>query len=176
MKKILLLMTWGFISLFGAQLTLINGEVKAHTEVFGDANIEPKTNIITSHLTMKQGINSIRGYVNVSILKLHSDNDTRDEHMEEALESDKYPLARFDFLNIKKHQKTYSIEGTLTFHGVKHPLTIDALVTDDGKKIKIKGKTAFKLSEYKIKPIKMLFLTVRDRIDIAINVTFKKSK
>jgi polyisoprenoid-binding protein YceI len=96
--------------------------------------------------------------------------------MGKALESDKYPLARFDFLKITKNKKKYSIKGTLTFHGVKHPLTINADISDNGKNISIKGKTAFKLSEYKIKPIKMLFLTVRDRIDIAINATFKKSK
>ncbi len=170
MKKTVLVSLLSLSSLFAQTLVLQQGTVTAHTEVFGDSHIEPATKRITSHLTMDEGIASIHGSVDVSIKKLKSDNAKRDAHMEEALQSDTYPLAHFTFQKVSKN----GIDGVLKFHGVQHPLHIDATVTDNGPTVKIKGKSHISLADYKVKPIKLFLMTVRDRIDLRINVTFTK--
>ncbi len=175
MKKIILLSILTLSTSLMAQKLVVNhGIVKAHTEVFGDSSIEPATTVIISHLTMGKGITSMKGSIDVSILKLKSDNSKRDEHMVEALESKNYPLSTYTFSSVKKASHGYTIDGILNFHGVQKPLQINADITKEGREIIFHGKSSFLLSDYKVKPIKLFFLTVRNKIDLAIDVTFKK--
>lgn len=170
MKKTVLVSLLTFSTLFANSLVVKNGIVKAHTEVFGDSHIDPSTRAITSHLTMDKDINSISGAVDISIKKLKSDNAKRDKHMQKALQSNIYPLSHYTFTKVTDN----GIDGVLEFHGVKHPLHIDGTVKDNGKTVTIKGESHISLTDYKVKPIKLLFLTVRDRIDLNIDVTFNK--
>ena len=174
MQKTLLISLLTLSSLFAQNLVVTQGQVKAHTEVFGDKHIEPLTKSIVSHLQMDGDITSIKGSVDVSVLKLKSDNADRDEHMVKALESKAYPLASYTFKKVQKNDKGYVIDGVLKFHGVSRPLKVYADIQDKGNTLLLKGKSSFKLSDYRVKPIKLLFMTVRDKIDLKINVTFKK--
>ena len=174
MKKILCLSLLTASALCANTLVVSKGIVNAHTEVFGDSSINPSTKSITSHLKMDKTIESLNGSVDVSITKLKSDNSSRDEHMDEALESKKYPVAHYRFKKVSKTASGYKIDGVLSFHGVQRPLQIDAHITDRGQSIEIKGKGHFLLSSYHVKPIKLLLLTVRDRIDLQIDVNLKK--
>ena len=54
MKKMILLSVLTASSLMAAKLTVAQGTVQAHTEVFGDSMINPGTSSITSHLTMEK--------------------------------------------------------------------------------------------------------------------------
>ena len=161
-------------SLMAGKLVVVQGTVQAHTEVFGDSTINPETHSITSHLSMNKGVGSLKGSVDIGVSKLKSDNTDRDEHMFKVLESSKYPSAKFTFKKIGKTTKGYAISGILNFHGVKKPLTVYADIKEDKKHLSIQGKASFLLSNYNIKPIKMLFLTVRDKIDLKISIQFKK--
>jgi len=174
MKKTLLLSLFAASSLMASSLIVTTGSVKAHTEVFGDSTIDPVTKSITSHLTMPKDIESISGSVDISVKKLKSDNETRDEHMVEAIASDKYPLAKYTFKSVTKTGNKYKIDGILNFHGVQKPLSINADITERSGTVALKGKASFKMSNYGVKPPKLLLLTVRDRIDLHINVTFKE--
>ena len=115
MKKMILLSVLTASSLMAAKLTVAQGTVQAHTEVFGDSMINPGTSSITSHLTMEKDIESIKGSVDIGIAKLKSDNADRDEHMFQALESTKYPAATFTFKKIAKTSKGYIISGIWIF-------------------------------------------------------------
>ncbi|BAF72027.1 YceI family protein [Sulfurovum sp. NBC37-1] len=174
MKKTLLLSLLAASSLMASSLIVTNGSVKAHTEVFGDSTIDPVTKSITSHLSMGNSVESIKGSVDVSVRKLKSDNETRDEHMVEAIASDKYPLATYTFKSVTKTGNQYKIDGILNFHGVQKPLSIKADIAEKPGSVALKGKASFKMSDYGVKPPKLLLLTVRDRIDLSVNVTFKK--
>ena len=175
MKKIILLSLITLsTSLMAKKLVVNHGIVKAHTEVFGDSSIDPATTGIVSHLTMGQKITSIKGSVDVSMLKLKSDNSKRDKHMAEALESKSYPLSTYTFNSVIRSSHGYFVDGTLNFHGVKKPLQIYANIRQKGKEVIFHSKSSILLSDYKIKPIKLLFLTVRNKVDLTIDVTFKK--
>jgi polyisoprenoid-binding protein YceI len=156
---------------FGHSLSVEKGIVKAHTEVFGDSTIDPETTAIVSHLTEENGITSLRGSIDVNVRKLYSDNSKRDEHMVGAIESDKYPVATYTFREVIPEGGHYTISGYLNFHGIKRPLKFDAEITQNAQKMHIKAKSHIKLSEYMVKPIKLLFLTVRDRVDLNVDVT-----
>jgi len=174
MKTSILLSFFTASWLMAGNLIVTQGSVQAHTEVFGDSTINPKTTSLTSHLRMGKSIESIKGTIDISINKLKSDNADRDEHMVEAIESVKYPLATYTFKKVKKASKGYTVNGILDFHGVKKPLTIQADIHKSKGKVVFKGKSSFLMSSYHVTPPKMLFLTVRDQIDLNIDVIFKK--
>lgn len=174
MKKSIIFTLLTASSLMATNLVVTTASIKAHTEVFGDSTIDPMTTSLTSRLSMEKGIESIRGTVDASIRLLKSDNETRDEHMVKAIESDKYPLATYRFKEVKKVGSKYKISGILNFHGVKKPLSITADITDKNGKVSFRGKGSFKMSSYGVKPPKLLLLTVRDQIDLDIKVQFKK--
>ncbi len=160
--------------LTAANLVVLHGNVKAHTEVFGDSEIDPVTTSITSHLTMENTIESISGSITVSVSALKSDNEDRDEHMVETLESTKYPEATYTFKNVLKTETGYTIEGIMYFHGVSKPLSVNALFLERADNVMLRGSTSFLMTEFDVEPPTLLFLTVRDQIDLSIDITFEK--
>jgi polyisoprenoid-binding protein YceI len=75
---------------------------------------------------------------------------------------------------VTKDASGYKVDGILDFHGVKKPLTLQANITQKDNKVNFTGKTSFLMSSYGIKPPTMFFLTVRDQVDIDVDVMFKK--
>ena len=174
MKKVLFLALLSSAWLAAGNLVVTEGYVKAHTEVLGDSTIDPSTTGLNSHLTIQNTIESIRGTIDISMNILKSDNQDRDEHMLKAIEEVKYPLATYTFNDVKKTDKGYRVSGILDFHGVKKPLDIQAKVITENGKVNFKGTSSFLMSSYNVKPPKMLFLTVRDQVDLDIDVKFEK--
>ncbi len=174
MKAVVLFAMAAVSMLMGGNLAYVEGSVKAHTEVFGDSSIDPQTSSIVSHLSMDEGITSIMGTVEVSMTDLASDNSSRDENMQETIESNLFPTALYNLSAVTEEEGGYLINGTLEFHGVKHPFVIVADILKEGKQVKIKGQSAFLMSDYGVEPPVLLFLTVRDKVDIMIDVTLKE--
>ena len=158
--------------LCAAPLQLVQGSLTAHTEVFGDATIDPTTSAITSALEMDGTPESITGTVAVGLRSLASDNAKRDEHMQEALASEQFPEARYTFGSVRKNAKGYAIDGSLTLHGVTKPLTLQATFEDDGPKLLMHGTGSLLMSDFGIVPPTLLFLTVRDQVDIRFDIAF----
>jgi polyisoprenoid-binding protein YceI len=160
--------------LFASNLTFLKGSVLAHTSVFGDSTINPATSHITSHLKMQKDVGSLHGSVDVSLIDLKSDNAKRDEHMYEAIDTKKYTKATYTIDSLKKQSTgKYIINGTLLLHGVKKPIALEGMVSKKGNTLHIQAKTSFKMSSFGITPPKMFFLTVRDRLDMKIDTTYK---
>jgi polyisoprenoid-binding protein YceI len=160
--------------LFASNLTFLKGSVLAHTSVFGDSTINPATSHIISHLKIKKNITSLHGSVDVSLVDLKSDNAKRDAHMHEAIDTQKYTKATYTIDSLKQESTgKYTIYGTLFLHGVKKPIVLHGIVSKQGHTLHIQAKTSFKMSSFGIKPPKMFFLTVRDRLDMKIDTTYK---
>ncbi len=108
------------------------------------------------------------------MLDLKSDKADRDKNMAQSIESAKYTLATYTFKEVKKSTEGYTVNGVLNFHGVKKPLVIHAEIQRIKEGVTFKGTSSFLMSNYNVVPPKMLFLTVRDQIDLMIDVKFKK--
>lgn len=174
MKKIILVVALCMSAWAGA-LSFESGSVKGHTEVFGDSTIDPVTKKITSGLTMGNEIKSLSGSVSASMIDLVSDNKDRDKHMRESLETGSFGLAVFEIKEvIAKGGDNYTLKGNMTLHGTTKPLSFDADITATDAKVTIKAKGMLKMTDFAIKPIKMMFLTVRDQVDLTVDLTLKR--
>jgi polyisoprenoid-binding protein YceI len=162
-------------SVYAGNLSFESGLIKAHTEVFGDATIDPMSKKATSHLSMDASPSTLKGSIDVSLSDLFSDNKKRDEHMQEALESSAFPKAVFDVKEVvSKGGDAYILKGTMNLHGVTKPISFEGTMTEEGSKVRIKATSGLKMTDYGIKPIKMMFLTVRDQVDLSVDVVLKR--
>ncbi len=162
-------------SLNAGSLGFESGLIKAHTEVFGDSTIDPMSKKATSHLSMDASPATLKGSMEVSMTDLFSDNKKRDEHMQEALESASFPKAIFDVKEVvAKGGDAYTLKGVMSLHGVSKPISFEGTITEESNKVHIKATSGLKMTDYGIKPIKLMFLTVRDQVDLSVDVVLKR--
>lgn len=172
-KKLLFLLILPF-ALFAGELKFVEGSVKAHTEVFGDSTIDPMTDKIKTSLNMDGDIESITGEIIIDPMNLVSDNIDRDEHMYETLGAKDYTTISFRLLNITKNEDGYIIGGVLNLHGESKGLEVKGDIVKSAENyIELKSKFTIKMTDYNIQPPKMLFLTVRDEVDIDVDLKLK---
>jgi polyisoprenoid-binding protein YceI len=175
MRKLFLLTFLGVIA-FANNLILDQGEIIAHTEVFGDRHIDPKTQDITSTLIMNEEIESIKGEIVIKSISLISDNKDRDENMYELLNIQTHPLISCTIEQVKKKESNYELSGTLTLNGITNKFTSLAIINESAKRVDLTGKFSITLTNFGLKPPVLIFLTVRDQIDINYNLAYTKGK
>ena len=157
-----------------AELLFSHGTVTAHTEIVGDSEINPSTNSIVSNLTMDNDFTSIRGNVEVSVIALQSPNKKRDMDMVETMESKKFPIATYHFNSVTKEDDGYLIEGLLTLHGVTKAVNITARLDELNNSVKLTGDTSILMTDFDIVPPTLFFFSVRDQVDLHIDVIFDR--
>jgi polyisoprenoid-binding protein YceI len=161
----------------GANATSINvqsGEIKAHTEVFGDSEINPTTKNVKTELTIEDSIESIKGKIYFETLSLISEKKDRDEHMYTLLNAEKFKTISFDVKSITKTSEAYEIKGALTLNGITKNIKAKINIIEQNNKITLNGGFSFNLTDFSMEPPKMLFLTVRNQIDISYNISLEK--
>lgn len=135
------------------------------------------------------GIDAARGTGKVRLAVPVDELDTaielRNEHMRgpQWLDSAKFKLIEFESTKaVKKSDKNWTVEGDLTIHGVKRPITIDVTLTEVplaliqkahwGETPGIKFSTSFKvkLSDYGIKIPEIAAAKVNDEWALGIEL------
>ena len=175
MFKIVLLLILG-LGAFANNLIVQNAQIKAHTEVFGDSEINPSTKNVKADLTMETSIESIKGKIYFETLTLISDKKSRDEHMYELLQIEKFKTISFDIKNITKNETDYEIKGALTLNGVTKNIKAKIIINQQNNQISLNGGFSFNLTDFNLEPPKMMFLTVRNQIDITYNISLNEVK
>lgn len=155
-------------------LTVQNGEIKAHTEVFGDSEINLQTTNLKSLLTINDKVESIKGEIFFDTLSLVSSKKDRDENMYKLLSSEVHKVISFSIKNIVKNEANYDINGVLSLNGVKKEITVKSDINEQNNQIIIVGGFSFNLTDFNLEPPTLLFLTVRNQIDINYNIELKR--
>ena len=156
-----------------SNLSVQNGEVIAHTEVFGDSQINPTTKDVKADLIMNDTIESIKGKIYFDTISLISDKKTRDEHMYELLQAEKFKTITFDIRSITKVDVDYEIKGVLTLNGVQRNIKAKIFINKQNNQILLTGGFSFNLTDFSLEPPTMMFLTVRNQTDISYNITLE---
>ena len=173
MRNLLILMVLSCLA-FSNNLELVQGEIKAHTEVFADSEINPSTKKVDTNLSINSvDFESIRGKILINSSDLKSSKEARDENMYELLNTKVYPSIVFDIKDIKKEDKNYIILGLLTLNGVTKELSSQATIIKIDENIQLMGDFNILLSQFNMQAPTMFFLTVRDQIDINYTLVLK---
>ncbi|MEV9593037.1 YceI family protein [Aliarcobacter butzleri] len=172
-KKIVLLIILSF-SLYANNLSIVTGEIKSHTEVFGDSEINPTTKEVKANLIVENSLESIKGQIFFDTLSLVSEKKDRDAHMYELLNEPKFKTISFDIKNIVKNGINYDINGVLVLNGVSKDITVKSNITEQNNQILFDGRFSFNLTDFNLEPPTMFFLTVRNQIDVTYKIQFKR--
>jgi len=168
MKKLILILMFS-LSLVAGNLELKSGFVGAHTEMLMDSTIDPLNTHLKADLSMSgDDILSLKGKLWLKMELFSSDESERDEHMDEAVNVDSFPLATYTVSSLTKKETkdNYVIHGTLNFHGQEKAFMLDAEIKDSGNGIAISATSSFLVSDYGVEMPCMMFMCVRDKVDI----------
>jgi len=174
MKKILMILLLAF-PLLALDLELKSGYVAAHTEMLMDKTIDPTNNYLNASLTIENNdITTIKGKFWVEMTLFSSDKSDRDKSMYEEIQADKFKFATFTIADVKKAEgeDNYTINGVLDFHGEKKELNANAKITTVDGSLTIDASSMILMSDYGIKMPCMMFMCVRDQVDLLIKATF----
>ncbi len=161
--------------LYAGPLNFESGTIKAHTEMVADRTIDPIFKKAMSHLNMEANPSTLKGTMVVSISDFISDNAKRDEHMHEKMESSVFPKATFEIKEVvAKGGSNYMLKGSKNLHGVTKPMSFESTITEEGEKVHIKATSAMKMSDFGIEPPSMMFMSVRDQVDLTVDVILKR--
>jgi polyisoprenoid-binding protein YceI len=173
MSKILIILCLSLAAI-ASSLSVQKADITAHTEVFGDSQINPSTKEINTFLTIQKEVESIRGKIYFDTITLISEKRDRDSNMYELLNFQKYKTISFDISSIVKNDNGYDINGDLTLNGVTKNITTKGEIINNKDAILLKGGFSFNLTDFNLEPPTMFFLTVRNQIDISYNIQLKK--
>ena len=172
MFKVLVLICLGLFA-SASSLSVSNGSIKAHTEVFGDSEINPTTKEVKGELSIGDTITSLKGKIYFDTLSLISSKKDRDSNMYELLNAQKFKTVSFDISSVSQLNDSYLINGTLTLNGISNKVSTTAKIIEENGILKLIGGFSILLTDYGMEPPTMFFLTVRDQIDITYNLELK---
>lgn len=114
----------------------------------------------------------------VNLTTLRSDENRRDQRVQSALETSRFPQAVFEATSISGVPAEFGttdavmqLQGKMTLHGVTRDLTWELKVKRDGEILSILGTVTFKYSDFGIqKPEIAGFVTVEDEVTIQVQL------
>lgn len=137
------------------------------------------TDTVSGRFTGGSGIESVRGWVEFPAATLDSDNGRRDNDMRKSLETDKYPVIRFELLGVEETEAFTDstmvvLQGTFYIHGVQREVAIEATVVFEESDIHLMAQYRLNLEDYDIGGLsKMLgMLKMQKMITLHIDLVF----
>ncbi len=175
MKKVSLTVLALVASMYAGSLSFESGSIQAHTEMVADSTIDPFTKKVTSHLIMEANPLTLKGTIEISMNDLASDNKKRDADMQKTLASSVFPKAIFEVKDIvAKGGDGYTLKGIMNLHGVNKPMNFNGIIVEESNKVHIKATGDLKMIDFGIIPPSMLFMKVRDQVDVNVDVVLKR--
>ena len=126
----------------------------------------------------------VSGQFTVDISTLATTRDQRDEWIREnALESNKYPLAVFTATAVEGAPTSYTdgeevpfkLLGELSVRDITQPVTFDVTATLDGDTVRAVATTAMKISDFGFEPPNFAnTLTVADDFEIRVEIVARE--
>jgi len=174
--KTLLLTLLLALPMMAGNLQLQKGFVQSHTQMIMDSKIDSVNNTLHVEASMDgDDITTLRGKFWVDVGLFVSDNEDRDEHMDEATEAKKFPLATYEITSVKKTADDYyTLNGTLEFHGVKKEISFDAQILNSKDSVKISASSQIKGPDFGVEMPCMVFMCVDDEIDLLVELTLSR--
>ena len=165
------------LPLLAGSLQLQDGSIEAHTEMMMDSEINPLNKSLQADVSIEGvNINTLAGKFWVDLNLFASDKKDSDEHMYKSLESTKFTSATFSILNVQAtaEKDIYSINGKLNFHGVEKALEAKAKIYFENNTLHFEATSMINMPDYGIEMPCMVFMCVRDQVDLVVKATFTK--
>jgi hypothetical protein len=163
---------------FAQKYSTKTGKVAFEASVPLFEDVYAENNAITAILNADNGEIASLGMVKDFKFKT---NLMQEHFNENYAESVKYPktsfkgkIANFNKADLSAKAKTYTITGTLNFHGVDKQVQSSASVYLKDDKIIVQGKFIAKPADFKVKIPKMVVAKIAENVDVDYNFILQK--
>lgn len=111
--------------------------------------------------------------VSIKVASFDSGNSNRDSHALEVLDGLKHPTVTFVSSEVKPGPNgTLTAAGTLTFHGVSKPMTLQATRKDAGGRMTITGEFPVSLTAHQVERPSFLGMKTEDNMLLQFTAVF----
>ncbi len=175
MKKLLIVLLLS-LPIFAYDLQQKSGLVEAHTEQLMDSNINITNNNLHAQLKIEdKQITTLSGKFWVDVVAFESEKEDRDKNMYKSIGASEFKMATYTISNIMMSDADggYIINGKLNFHGQERELRAEGKIFFKDDILTIDMTSVIYMSEYGVEMPCMIFMCVRDQIDLTIKATFK---
>lgn len=125
----------------------------------------------------------IKGFVDVSITGLTTDNDARDKEMYKMFDASQYAQIKFSFKNtnisevLVQHDGLITFLGDMTIHHISHPVKISSRGWMLGDALVCEGQMPISLKDYDLRPPSILgIIRVKDVVQVQFRIVFAPQK
>lgn len=137
------------------------------------------TTEVSGELSGGAGLGAVRGWVEAPVRSLKTGDGKRDKDLNKSMESDKYPVIRFELEGVTPGAGTgdtvpVELAGRMLIHGVARHVTLPAHVRADGVRLRLRCDFPLNLKDYEIGGLsKMLgMLRMQEDIEVHVDLTF----
>jgi polyisoprenoid-binding protein YceI len=117
----------------------------------------------------------IRVSVKTDANSFNSGNEARDKTVAKTIESDKYPEITFESDSVfYDSDTTMSVEGRITFHGVKKEIIAPATISSKDNQIICDGSIQLNFDEFNVKRPSLLFIPIGNEFIIRFHIVFNR--
>jgi polyisoprenoid-binding protein YceI len=138
-----------------------------------------RTTTLRGEITGGSDLTALRGWVEAPVITLVTGNVRRDKDLNKSMESDRYPIMRFEVTGVtpKAEQADTAVvdlRGKFQIHGAEREVTIPAIVVLGAGAIRVRSVTRMNLKDYRIGGLTKAFgiLRMDEGIIVRIDVTF----
>jgi polyisoprenoid-binding protein YceI len=161
-----------------------NGQLASGTLSFdGHATVGDfvgTTTTVTGTMMGASDLASVRGWVEAPVRTLKTGNGKRDKDLNKSMESDKYPVLRFDLTRVTRtggepDSIGVMFHGRLTIHGVSRDVELPGTVRQSGPTARVRTAFPLNLKDYRIGGLsKMLgMLKMSENIEVHGDLVFR---
>lgn len=120
-------------------------------------------------------IDSVTGWVAAPVRSLTTGNGKRDRDLNSSMESDKFPVIRYDLTGVavrgvRGDTLDITLRGAFLIHGVVRPADIPATATFTPGSVRVKGEVPLDLNDYAIKGLSKMLGVLKMHPGILVHV------
>jgi len=129
-------------------------------------------------------LSNARGWVEAPVATLSTRNELRDRDMRNALESERYPILRFDLWRVQvlldedtgDESVAVTLRGGLDIHGVTRVVELPAIISFDDESIHVTSAFPLDVEAHGIEGLTRMFglLRMQKEIEVRLDLTFMR--
>jgi polyisoprenoid-binding protein YceI len=139
-----------------------------------------KTTTVSGQLTGASDVTGVRGWVEAPVATLKTGNGKRDKDLNKSMESEKFPVLRFELARVSRTGGTADslgvvLHGALVIHGVTRNVDLPGTVQLAGSTARVRTDFPLNLKDYQIGGLsKMLgMLKMYENIEVHADLVFQ---
>ena len=117
------------------------------------------------------------GGVEVRWQDIDTKNGTRNRHMLKTVDAEHFPIIRFDLAGTTADSGDVRLKGTLTMHGVSHPVEWPATIRTGPDSVTVAADFPVDMRDYGIKPpVKFVIARMGAVVQVHVRLVYRKNQ